>query len=100
MLWRKVKYTEYGELIDQPILIQWENASLAFDKYLKKRIRFVKLYKSIIKMHKSKNDRTKIASDHISLSKEEVLISMSYFLSGYVREYWDKYFSVLKNLMI
>ena len=38
MLQHKVNNTEYGELIDQPILTQWENASLAFDKYLKKEL--------------------------------------------------------------
>ena len=51
-------------------------------------------------MCKSYNSYSKIASDHISLLKEEVLISMSYFLSGYACKYLDKYFSALKNLII
>lgn len=67
-------------MIDQPILTRWENVSLGFGKYLKKRIGFVQLCKAITNMFKIDNDKNKVASDHIFLSKEDALITMAYFL--------------------
>ena len=48
-------------------------------------------------MCKNDNDRNKVASDHVSIAKEEVLITMSCFLSGHTSEHWDKHCNVLKK---
>ena len=48
-------------------------------------------------MHSIDHNLNEIALDHISLAKEESLISQTHFLSAYCDAYWDKCYIFLKK---
>ena len=90
LLWRKPNSEPYVKFLQQPVLTRWENVSLACKNYLSKRLGFVKFCKCMCNMHKTDHNKNKIASDHLSLAKEEASITMCYFLSACCGYYWDK----------
>ena len=67
---------------------------MKFLKHKEKHIVFARKVKETCKTGNSKCD---IASDFLSLVKEEVLVTMACFLEGFVKKIWNTHFKIMQH---
>ena len=99
LVWNTVNAETYQNRMTQPVLTRWDHVGQSCSQFTERKDGFERMARFVLqkRVGSFKDEIKKIATDLLDLIMQPELITMSYFIGGLHKAFWNPHCSMLKS---